>query len=145
MHGGTSLQEVVIHVIKFKSNKNNAKSMSAKKVTMSLMSLSHRLKSVITYLTFFQNEQVEDKVLPRRVRAYFVDDTGERISNENIIIADSASLNPENRTYKEKFTLKNIAYDKSKEYFLVLQDEDEPVNKVLLRISFTIDIGAGHR
>ncbi len=143
VHGGASLQEVVIPVIKFKSDKNATTSKGAKKVTISLTNLSRRLTNVITYLTFFQNERVEEKVLPMRLKVYFVDDKGERISNENIIIAESTSINPEDRTYKEKFTLKNIPYDKTKEYYLILEDEGEMVNKVHDRIPFTIDLVFG--
>ncbi|MHB8089597.1 MAG: BREX-1 system phosphatase PglZ type A, partial [Anaerolineaceae bacterium] len=58
VHGGTSLQEVVIPVIKFKSDKNLSRSMSAKKVSLSLTNLSRKITSGITYLTFFQNEPV---------------------------------------------------------------------------------------
>lgn len=143
VHGGTSLQEVVVPVIKFKSDKNSTKSQAAKKVSISLTNLARRLTSVITHLSFFQNEKVEDKLLPIRIKAYFIDDTGGRISNENIIIAESTSINPEDRTYKEKFTLKNIPYDKTKEYYLVLEDEEEMVNKIIEKIPFTIDLVFG--
>ena len=53
-----------------------------------------------------------------------MDKEGNRISNENIIIADSRSNNPEDRTFREKFTLRDMAYDKNKEYYLILDDED---------------------
>lgn len=140
VHGGTSLQEIVVPVIRFKSDKNLSRSMSAKKVSLGLTNLSRRITSVITHLTFFQNEPVDEKHLPLRVTAYFVDMAGNRISNENIIIAESASVKPDERTYKEKFTLKDMAYDKSKEYYLILKDEDELVNTEIERIPFVIDL-----
>jgi len=143
VHGGTSLQEVVVPVIKFKSDKNSSKSMGAKKVSLSLTNISRKITSIITYLSFFQNEKVEEKVLPLRAKAYFCDDKGERVSNENIIIAESTSINPADRTYKEKFTFKNIQFDKSKEYLLVIEDDDELVTKELDRIPFIIDLVFG--
>jgi uncharacterized protein (TIGR02687 family) len=143
VHGGTSLQEVVVPVIRFKSDKNLRGSMGAKKVSLGLTNLSRKITSVITHLTFFQNEPVDEKRLPLRVTAYFADAAGNRISNENIIIAESSSQKPEERTYKEKFTLKDIAYDKAKEYYLVLIDEEEMVNKEIERIPFTIDLVFG--
>ncbi|MDF9407775.1 BREX-1 system phosphatase PglZ type A [Pelotomaculum isophthalicicum JI] len=143
VHGGTSLQEVVIPVIKFKSDKNLRRSMSAKKVSLSLTNLSRKITSVITHLTFFQNEPVGEKLLPLRVTAYFADEVGNRISNENIIIAESTSGNPAERTYKEKFTLKDMAYDKAKEYYLILKDEDKLVNREYARIPFVIDLVFG--
>ncbi len=143
VHGGTSLQEVAVPVIRFKSDKNLSRSMSAKKVSLGLTNLSRRITSVITHLTFFQNKPVDEKHLPLRVTAYFVDMAGNRVSNENIIIAESASAKPGERTYKEKFTLKDMAYDKSKEYYLVMKDEDELVNTELERIPFIIDLVFG--
>ena len=67
------------------------------------------------------------------------DKNGNRISNENIIIGDSRSENPLERTYREKFVLKSMAYDKLKQYFLVMQD-DEDSNGMYERIPYTIDI-----
>jgi uncharacterized protein (TIGR02687 family) len=143
VHGGTALQEVVIPVIRFKSDKNLTRSMSAKKVSLGLTNLSRKITSVITHFTFFQNEPVDEKHLPLRVTAYFADEAGNRISNENIIIAESRSKKPEERTYKEKFTLKDMAYDKSKTYYLILKDEDELVNTEIEKIPFVIDLVFG--
>ncbi|MGB8453163.1 MAG: BREX-1 system phosphatase PglZ type A [Anaerocolumna sp.] len=143
VHGGTSLQEVVIPVIRFKSDKNLRQSMGAKKVSLNITNLSRKITSVITHLTFFQNEPVDEKRLPLRVTTYFADENGNRISNENIIIAESTSIKPEERTYREKFTLKDMAYDKSKQYYLVLIDDEEMVNKEIERIPFTIDLVFG--
>jgi hypothetical protein len=91
-------------------------------------------------LEFFQTEVVDEKKVPLKLKLYFVDKEGNRISNENIIIADSRSKNPENRTYREKFTLRDMAYDKNKEYYLILEDEDETVEKIYERIPFKIDL-----
>jgi hypothetical protein len=140
VHGGATLQEIVIPVIRFTSDKNQKRSMSAKKVSLGLTNLSRKVTSVITHLSFFQNEPVDDKHLPIRVTAYFVDEAGNRISNENIIIADSTDSQPEKRVYKEKFTLKDMAYIKGANYYLVLKDEEEMVNTELERIAFTIDL-----
>lgn len=143
VHGGATLQEITIPVIRFTSDKNLKRSMSAKKVSLSLTNLSRKVTSVITHLSFFQDVPVDEKHLPIRITVYFVDETGNRISNENIIIADSTNSHPEKRVYKEKFTLKNMAYNKGANYYLVLADEDELVNKELERIPFTIDLVFG--
>jgi uncharacterized protein (TIGR02687 family) len=140
VHGGTTLQEVVIPVISFKSDKNLKRSMGAKNVSLGLTNLSRKITSVVTHFTFFQNEPVDDKHLPLRVTVYFADSAGNRISNENIIIADSGSLKPEERTYKEKFTLKDMAYEKGSTYYMVLKDEDESEDSEIERIPFIIDI-----
>ncbi|GHV47446.1 alkaline phosphatase [Clostridia bacterium] len=143
VHGGASLQEVMVPLIKFKSGKNYAKAAAPQKVTVSLSSLSRKITSVITHLEFFQNEPVGDKLLPIRVRAYFADADGSRISNENIIIADSASKTPQERDMREKFTLKNMKYDKSQTYYLILQNDNEVVGNELARFAYTIDLVFG--
>ena len=143
VHGGTALQEVVIPVIHFKSDKNLTRSMSAKKVSLGLTNLSRKITSVITHFTFFQSEPVDEKHLPLRVTAYFADELGNRISNENIIIAESRSNKQEERTYKEKFTLRDMAYDKGKTYYLILKDEEELVNTDIEKIPFVIDLVFG--
>jgi uncharacterized protein (TIGR02687 family) len=143
VHGGASLQEVMVPLIKFKSGKNNAKAAAPKKVTVSLSSLSRKITSVITHLEFFQNEPVGDKLLPIRVRAYFADANGLRISNENIIIADSPSKTPQDRGMREKFTLKNMQYNKNETYYLIMRDDDDMVENELARFPYTIDLAFG--
>jgi uncharacterized protein (TIGR02687 family) len=140
-HGGSALQEIMVPLIKFKSGKNIVKLQGAKKVSISLISISRKITSVITYLSFFQNEIAADNLLPVRIRVYFEDGNGERISNENIIIAESASQNPDERTFKEKFTFRKIPYDKSRNYYLVVEDDDEGLkSKEAERIPFVIDL-----
>ena len=144
VHGGMSLQEIVVPVICFRSDKNLKSSMRSQKVSLALTNLSRKITSVITHLSFYQEVPVDEKHLPLRVTAYFINEEGYRISNENIIIAESTSKKPEERTYKEKFTLKNITYDKSKTYYLVLTDEDETVNREIEQIPFVIDLVFGN-
>jgi uncharacterized protein (TIGR02687 family) len=138
VHGGVSLQEITVPVIKFKNIRKDK--YKATKVQVKLTNISRKITNRITYLEFFQTELVDEKKIPLKLKLYFVDEEGNRISNENIIIADSRSKNPENRTYREKFTLRDMAYDKNKEYYLILEDEDEAVEKIYERIPFTIDL-----
>ena len=62
----------------------------------------------------------------------------EEISNENIVIADSRLNKPEERIFKEKFTLKDIHYDKTEEYYLVM--EEEGTKDIYEKIPFSIGI-----
>ena len=143
VHGGSSLQEVMLPLIKFKSGKNYAKATARQKITLSLSSLSRKITSIITNLEFFQNEPVGDKLTPLRVKAFFADEAGNRISNETIIIADSTSREPAGRAYREKFTLRNAQYDKKQTYYLVLQDDDDMVKHEIVRVPYTIDLVFG--
>jgi uncharacterized protein (TIGR02687 family) len=138
VHGGVSLQEVILPVIKFKNIRKDA--YKAKKVQVKLTNISRKITNRITYLEFFQTDKVEEKKVPLKLKLYFVDEDNNRISNENIIIADSKSKSPQDRTFREKFTLKDMPYDKAKKYYLVLEDEEETVEKIYDRIPYTIDL-----
>ncbi|MEQ8197776.1 MAG: BREX-1 system phosphatase PglZ type A [Clostridiaceae bacterium] len=139
VHGGAMPQEVIVPVIKFKNDRSSSSAYDIRKAKVSLTSISRKITNIITYLEFFQEEKIKDKVIVQRVKCYFEDEKGNRISNENIIIGDSRSDNPLERTYREKFVLKSMAYDKRKQYFLVMQDEEDS-NGLYERIPFTIDI-----
>ena len=138
VHGGVSLQEIVIPLIKYKYLRKEQ--FRASKVTVKLTNISRKITNRIVFLDFLQTDRVEEKKLPLKLKLYFADDQGNRISNENIIIADSRSEEAQDRKYREKFTLKDIPYDKGKQYFLVMEDEEEAVEKVYERIPFKIDL-----
>lgn len=139
VHGGAMPQEIIVPVIKFKNDRSKSSVNDTRTVTISLTSITRKITNIITYLEFFQDEMIQDKVISKQVRCYFEDEDGNKISNENIIIGDSRSENPKERTYREKFVLKSMDYDKTKQYFLVIQD-DEDAQGDYERIPFNIDI-----
>ncbi len=143
VHGGSSLQEIMVPLIQFKSGRNLTRQTSARKVQIGLTSLTRKITSQIIYLDFQQSEPVGEKTLPLHVRVFLMDEAGERISNENIIIADSESMNPADRMFKEKFTLRNIKYDKHRKYYLVMIDDDEMVGNEIEKIPFIVDLVFG--
>ena len=138
VHGGASLQEMIVPVIKYKNIRKDE--FKSSKVEVKLTNISRKITNRITYLEFFQTEKVEDKKIPITLKLYFVDEEGNRISNENIVIADSRSTTPDDRAYREKFTLKDQAYDKTKKYYLVMEDENETIEKIYDKIPFMIDL-----
>ena len=140
VHGGASLQEIVIPVIKFKNDRSDSERNESKKVDVKLTNISRKITNSIFYLEFFQTEKIAEKVLPRRLSLYFLDQEGNKISNENIIIADSSSDRAEERSYKEKFTLKTSEYKKDIDYYLVLEDEEESVEKIYEKVPFKISL-----
>lgn len=140
VHGGTSLQEIIIPVVIFKNDRSKSSKNEVKKVDVKLTSITRKITNTISYLEFFQTEKIEDKRIPLRLKVYFVDEDGNRISNENIIIADSKSETYEDRSFREKFVLKNRKYDKTKKYYLIMEDEEETVEKIYEKIPFIIDI-----
>lgn len=144
VHGGSSLQEIVIPVIRYK-NERGKQAKDVQKVMVTLTSLTRKITNTITYLEFFQTEKIVDKRVPCRLKIYLADEDGNRISNENIIIADIKSDDPMERKFKEKFVLKNMKYDKSKKYYLIFEDEAETVENIYDKIPFIVDLAIGNR
>lgn len=138
VHGGGSLQEVVVPVIKYFRDRSESTLNEIKYVGLSLTSISRKITSLVTYLDFFQTEKVTDKVNSKTFKVYFVDDSGNVISNSLFINADSKSENEKDRAKREKFTFKSMVYDKHKNYYLIMEDEDQYSEKI--REPFQIDL-----
>ena len=135
VHGGASLQEIILPVI-------NVKTKTAKKnqghVELSLVSLSRKITNQSTILTFAQKENISNTVLPLEVKLYFADENGEKISNEAIIHANKNVDSAKDREFKEKFTLRNKKYSKNKKYYLIIKDMENDVE--IKHHEFIIDI-----
>lgn len=143
VHGGAMLQEIVVPIITFKNDRSKSSANNVTKVDVKLTTLTRKITNHVTYLEFFQMDKVAEKNLPRRLRLYFADQAGNRISNENIIIADSTSSQAMERTYKEKFVFQAKAYDKRDSYYLMVEDEEAEKDPVYETYVFTIDIAFG--
>ena len=135
VHGGTSIQEVIIPLIKLKSRTGKTEQ---RVVDLKLVSIDRRLTNLNSYLTFVQTESVSETVLPLEAKIYFEDENGERISNEVIIHASSKASSPREREFREKFTLRHREYSNRKKYYLVIKNMENDVE--LERCEFTIDI-----
>ena len=92
MHGGDALQEVVIPIIQIENKKKDRAKNRANQATVKLISISRKVTSLITFLEFFQNEQVDDKTVPCNYEAYFVDSNNEQITNSIVINCDSKRI-----------------------------------------------------
>lgn len=140
VHGGASLQEIVVPLIQFKNIRSGQKnSREIEKVDVKLTNTTRKITNSLFNLTFFQTEKVEDKRIPRTVKIYMVDDSDSVISNEETLICDRTFDKPEERTFKLRFALKSIPYDKNKSYYLIIKDTE--TNVIVEKIPFTINLG----
>ncbi|MCG5252485.1 BREX-1 system phosphatase PglZ type A [Brevibacillus agri] len=140
VHGGASLQEIVVPLIQFKNIRSGQKnSREIEKVDVKLTNTTRKITNSLFNLTFFQTEKVEDKRVPRTVKIYMVDENDGVISNEETIICDRTSDKPEERTFKLRFALKSIPYDKNGKYYLITKDDE--TNVIVEKILFTINLG----
>lgn len=140
VHGGASLQEVVVPLLSFKNKRSGQKGAKAiQKVDIKLTNTTRKITNSIFNLEFFQTEKVKDKVIPRTVIIYMAGEEGNVISNEETLIGDRTFDNPAERTFKLRFALKGIPYERNKTYYLMIKDTETSV--VVERIPFTINLG----
>lgn len=140
VHGGASLQEIVIPLLSFKNKRAGQKGTQAiQKVDIKLTNTTRKITNSIFNLEFFQMEKVEEKVIPRTVIIYLADEEGDVLSNEETIIGDRSFDNPAERTFKLRFVLKSLAYDRNKTYYLLIKDTETSI--VVEKVPFTINLG----
>lgn len=144
VHGGISLQEMVVPVIDYhflrnqsKQYQRNQKKYDTKPVEVSLLSATHKVSNMIFSLNFYQKEPVGDNREAATYQLYFTDSNGKQISDTSKIIADKTGENGQERTFRCSFNLKSLKYDNKEIYYLVIADAD---GLVVSREEFQIDI-----
>lgn len=140
VHGGASLQEIVVPLLSFKNIRAGQKgARSIVKADIKLTSTMRRITNSIFTLDFFQTEKVWEKMNARTVVAYMTDEQGNVLSNEETIIGDRVFENPADRTFKLRFVLKSILYERDKTYYLIIKDTETGIETD--RIPFSINLG----
>ena len=130
VHGGISLQEMVVPIIEYHYLRNDSKAYQRNKakydtrpVEVGLLSASRKISNMIFSLNFYQKEAVGDNRSAANYLLYFVDSNGKQISDTAKIIADKTSENGQERTFRCSFNLKSLKYDNRASYYLVIADE----------------------
>ena len=141
VHGGASLQEIVIPLIKYRNDRRKDETKLVSKVDVRLTNTNRKITNSLFTLDFFQTEKLADKKVARTLKIYFADEAGQKISNEQSILADRVSEKASDRTFKVSFNLRNSNYSKADKYYLVLEDPEEAVRKIYEKIPFTISLG----
>ena len=150
VHGGISLQEMVVPVLEFQFLRNSYKAyqrnrdkIDTKPVTVSLLSASRKISNMIFSLNFYQKEAVGGNREAARYLVYFIDENGQKISDTSTIIADKTSDNAQERTFRCNFSLRSQKYSNRQTYFLVIADESglqAPVKEEFqIDIAFAVD------
>ena len=136
VHGGSTLQEMIVPVVKVKTAKGRQDTGS---VSVELSTFNNRITDASFRLDFVQMEPVTDILKPISLLAFFVDEDGNKISFDVPIVAKEMSTSSKDRIMTEKFTLKSGKYTRGKDYYLVLvmMDDEEKEYK---RYKFEIDI-----
>lgn len=144
VHGGSSPQELIIPLIDVKTEKGRRDTTTAQ---IALVSLTSKITNLITTLDFIQTEPVSDVVKETTYRLYFISDDNEKISNENIYIADKKDKDTTKRVFRLRFSFKNKKYDRSRKYYLVAFDDKNDLevlrHEIIMDIAFADDFGFG--
>jgi uncharacterized protein (TIGR02687 family) len=127
VHGGASLQEVVVPVVKV--NKGRQADTSYVDVDV-IKGASNKITSGQLSITFYQRQPVSDKVKPLTVRAGIYSKPGVLISDSKELVFDITSENVRDRDMKVKFMFGNSPEAmKSQEVELILEVPIENTNK----------------
>ena len=131
VHGGASLQEIVIPVLKVKQNK---------KLDIVLENTSRKITNNKFTLSFMQKEAISETIKPRSFSiAMYDEENNMQISNEIHIDANVESERMEDRIFKKTLELKSFSSDKNKDYYLIIKEIGE-VGEPYLKIPFTINL-----
>lgn len=145
VHGGASLQEVVIPILKV--NKKRQSDVSAVDVDI-LRGASSVITSGQLAVTLYQSGPVTEKVQPRHLRAGIYTQSGELISDSHELSFDLTSENPRERELQVRFVLSRKADEANgQEVFLKLEEQHAGTShykeykslRYLMRRSFTSD------
>lgn len=144
VHGGVSLQEMVVPVISFKNLRTTSKKyVEVSNAELKLLSESRKVSNLIFSLDFFQRQPIGDKIQPCAYSVYMTDDEGVIISDRQAIIADKTNSNASERVFRVRFNLKAGTYDKNKIYRLVITNNIDVPEEVEFHIdiAFADDFG----
>jgi len=144
VHGGVSLQELVVPVLKYKSLRatsreyqSNKEKYDSKPAEIVLYSENRNIYNKLISLNFYQTEAVGGNVKKADYTLRFMDGE-EPISDIQHIVADKTGSENKDRQFAVRFTLKSRDYDKKKDYYLCIKQEGGIAEEQ--KIAFTIDL-----
>ena len=121
--------------------------METRPAQIALVSMVQKITNLITTMDFIQSDAVSDSIKPATYRIYFISEDNEKISNENIYVADKRDTDETKRIFRMRFNFKNKKYDKHKQYYLVVYDDATGIESfrhpVIMDIAFADDFGFG--
>ena len=139
VHGGASLQEIIVPVIHLGELRAAGNKEAVSQVGVRLKSITRKITNRSFSLEFEQHEKVEERKQPITCETYLVDEDGNKVSGVYRFVAASESDNVEARCTKIRFNLMNIEFDRNKRYFLILKNV-EKTDEFIEREQFIIDI-----
>lgn len=119
VHGGVSLQEMMIPVISYdnvredsKEYQKNMDKYSNTYAKIQLVGENRKVSNSIFTLNFYQSTQVGGNVLPGHYEIYMADHTGKPVSDVKSVVADKKDKDSSDRQFKVRMNMKPIQFEK---------------------------------
>lgn len=145
VHGGASLQEMVVPVIDYRFLRNDSKeykrnrdNIDTRPVTISLLAANRKISNMVFALSFFQKEAVSATRTAATYLLYFTDASGKAVSDTVKVVADKTNENAQDRSIRCSFSLKSMKFDRKDSYYLIIADATGL--QLPVREEFQIDI-----
>ncbi len=145
IHGGASLQEIVIPVVKVNKKRQD----TTAQVDIDIIKSTDKITTNLLAVSFIQTAEVNDTILARKIRASIIAEDGTLLSDQFTYTFDIKEENQRQREVKNRFQLTAQASGKFKNQRvrLVLEEPMDRANKwkvykeyyYTLNISFTND------
>ncbi len=139
IHGGASLQEIMVPLIKITELRSKSQASESNYVGVRLKSTQRKITGRDgVVLEFEQYEKVEGKKKEREILVVLVDEKNNPVSSDARFWANSESSDLENRLTRIRLNLNNMIFERNNLYYLLIKDaaSDELIDK----IQFVIDI-----
>lgn len=120
VHGGASLQEVVVPAIEVKKERTS----DVGRVEVDILRSGQQITTGQVAITFLQSEPAGEKCLPREVRTGFFSKTGVQLSDTRVLKFDSAAEDARQRERREQFVFGREA-DQFNQQEVVLRLEEQ--------------------
>lgn len=142
VHGGSSPQEMLIPLIDVRTQRGHKDTTNA---TIDLISINNKITNLIFSMEFLQREPVSSTVKETLYRIVFVNENGEKVSNEIFHMADNQSPHGIDRKSRFTFRLKNRPYHLTEKYYLLIIDDKKNIEvfrkEMRIDIAFADDFG----
>lgn len=137
VHGGCSPQEMIIPVLDVRARRGRSQASYAE---LTLVTPVRRITTREVIVNFVQKDAISDLVKPATFKMFFEDDKGNHISGEIQVVADYKEKNIEERRITGRIPLMDKEFDRSQEYFLVVENVD---SGEIDRIQYQMDLTVG--
>lgn len=139
VHGGASLQEVIVPVVTIRHQRGaKAKATEIKKTSITVLGGNFRITTNRYVFTFLQTEGVSDRIKPVSAKVCLMSSTGQVISNVERVTMDSPSEDLGQRQRKVSLSLAGGPFSKAETFSLVITDADTTVE--IFRIEVRIEL-----